>query len=186
MEFSQYVDVLEGGYIFEALTVPNDYLADEISDIENQTISAIVSGSSSEKMWDGVLFPPSPFPNSITSTFGNRRSYNGSPYDYFHTGVDFGGGLGVQIFAVAPGTVVFAEETTVRGNATIIDHGWGIYSGYWHQSELMVSVGDTVTEGQVIGLVGNTGRSNGAHLHWELWVNGVSVNPLSWLYNEYP
>ena len=184
--FSQYLYVYDGGYIYEKLTVPNDFLADEISDIEADMIAAIVAEKSPEKLWDGSLFPPSIYADTINSTFGNRRSYNGSPYDYYHTGVDFGGGIGVQIFAVADGTVVFAQETTVRGNAVIIDHGWGIYSGYWHQSEIMVSVGDVVQEGDVIGLVGNTGRSSGAHLHLELWVNQVPVNPLSWIYGEYP
>jgi murein DD-endopeptidase MepM/ murein hydrolase activator NlpD len=81
---------------------------------------------------------------------------------------------------------VFAAPLTVRGNATIIDHGLGVYSGFWHQSEQLVNVGDTVTQGQVIGLVGGTGRVTGAHLHWEVWVNGVQVNPLDWLNQVYP
>jgi murein DD-endopeptidase MepM/ murein hydrolase activator NlpD len=68
----------------------------------------------------------------------------------------------------------------------MIDHGWGVYSGFWHQSEFKVQVGDMVDAGQIIGLVGDTGRSTGAHLHWELWVNGVQVDPLDWLQQEYP
>ena len=68
----------------------------------------------------------------------------------------------------------------------MIDHGWGVYSGFWHQSEFLVQVGEFVAPGQVIGLVGDTGRGTGAHLHWELWVNGVQVDPLDWLQQEYP
>jgi hypothetical protein len=86
----------------------------------------------------------------------------------------------------AAGRVVFAAPLTVRGNATIIDHGWGVYSGVWHQSQMLVNVGDMVEQGQVIGLVGGTGRATGAHLHWEVWVNGVQVNPLDWLDQPYP
>ena len=74
----------------------------------------------------------------------------------------------------------------MRGNVTYIDHGWGVYSGYFHQSEFLVSEGDYVETGQVIGLVGNTGRSTGAHLHWEIWVGGVPVDPLDWIAREYP
>jgi murein DD-endopeptidase MepM/ murein hydrolase activator NlpD len=92
----------------------------------------------------------------------------------------------LQIFAPAAGRIVFAAPLTVRGNATIIDHGLGVYSGFWHQSEILVQVGDMVEQGQVIGLVGGTGRATGAHLHWEVWVNGVQVNPLDWLYQAYP
>jgi murein DD-endopeptidase MepM/ murein hydrolase activator NlpD len=100
--------------------------------------------------------------------------------------VDFCGGEGLPITAPADGIVVFAGPLTVRGNATIIDHGHGIYTGYWHQSEINVSEGETVTKGQQIGLVGGTGRVTGAHQHFEVWANGVQVDPLDWLQNIYP
>ena len=74
----------------------------------------------------------------------------------------------------------------MRGNTTIIDHGWGVYSGFWHQSEIEVQVGDIVEQNQVIGVVGGTGRVTGPHLHWELWVNGIQVDPFDWLVNTYP
>jgi murein DD-endopeptidase MepM/ murein hydrolase activator NlpD len=74
----------------------------------------------------------------------------------------------------------------VRGNTTIIDHGWGIYTAYFHQAEIKVGVGDVVLPGQDIGTIGATGRVTGPHLHWEIWVNGVQVQPLSWLENIYP
>ena len=86
----------------------------------------------------------------------------------------------------ARGRVVFAGPLEIRGNATIIDHGWGIYTGYWHQSEIRVQVGEIVEEGQIIGLVGNTGRSAGAHLHWEIWAGGVQVEPYDWLIELFP
>jgi murein DD-endopeptidase MepM/ murein hydrolase activator NlpD len=82
--------------------------------------------------------------------------------------------------------VVFTGLKTVRGNATIIDHGQGVYSGLYHQAEIYVSVGDHVTAGQLIGKIGNTGRVTGAHLHWDLFVNGIQVNPSQWLNEMFP
>ena len=84
------------------------------------------------------------------------------------------------------GKVVFTGLLTVRGNATIIDHGWGVYSGFYHQSKILVKVGDTVTPGQIIGEIGGTGRVTGPHLHWDLFINGIQVNPLDWLDRAYP
>ena len=69
----------------------------------------------------------------------------------------------------------------VRGNAVVLDHGMGVYTGYWHLSQLSVAPGQEVSQGDVIGLVGNTGRSTGAHLHWELRIDGIAVDPLQFL-----
>lgn len=147
-----------------------------------------------ERFWSGEFRLPSPLEEEycletnqcFSSRFGNRRSYNGSPYNFFHTGLDIVGGAGTKIYAPAPGVVVFAGPLTVRGNATVIDHGWGVYTGYMHQSEIYVKPGDRVQTGDVIGLVGGTGRVEGPHLHWEVWVGGVQVDPLDWLIKAYP
>jgi len=146
-----------------------------------------------EKLWTGDFYSPaSEYAEAtfFTSRFGNRRTYIGTGTDTtvqgFHTGLDFGGGTGLPITAPARGKVVFAGPWTVRGNTTIIDHGWGVYSGFWHQSKFDVQVGDIVEQGQIIGEVGGTGRVTGPHLHWELWVNGIQVDPYDWLVNTYP
>jgi murein DD-endopeptidase MepM/ murein hydrolase activator NlpD len=121
------------------------------------------------------------------STFGNRRSYNGSDYTYFHSGLDFGVYLNsLNIYAAEAGVVAYTGNLTVRGNATFIDHGQGIFSGYFHQSEILVNVGDHVEKGQLIGKIGATARVTGPHLHWEMWANGVQVNPVDWVLNIYP
>lgn len=171
---------------------------------ELEKITTIISIFTPEKYWSGAFLSPDTdyaleIPNyeakkEITSFFGTRRTYNDDPTLTFHSGVDFGGGVGLPIVATAAGKVVFAGPLDVRGNATIIDHGLGVFSAYYHQSEILVKTGDMVEKGQQIGKVGNTGRVDraneyagaGAHLHWEIWVNGIQVDPLEWIKTEYP
>ena len=188
--FEQMVLVTSGNYSSEVLYVDPATIDPAVAEPENQQILSITSITSAAKYWSGVFTSPSVYPDQFTSRYGTRRTYHGTGSELtiqgFHTGLDFAGGEGLQIFAPAPGQVVFAGPLTVRGNATVIDHGWGIYSGFWHQSEILVRVGDMVEQGQVIGLVGGTGRVTGAHLHWEVWVNGVQVNPFDWLEQPYP
>jgi murein DD-endopeptidase MepM/ murein hydrolase activator NlpD len=75
---------------------------------------------------------------------------------------------------------VLADELIVRGNAVLIDHGLGVFSGYWHQSDLAVQAGQSVQRGDLIGYVGDTGLVTGAHLHWEMRVGGIAVDPMQW------
>ncbi len=116
----------------------------------------------------------------ITSPYGARRSYNGGPYRTYHEGIDYSAYGGTAVLAPAAGTVVLAEELYVRGYAVIIDHGMGVYSGYYHQSKINVNVGDIVQQGQQIGEVGTSGLSTGNHLHWDLLVNGIWVDGQAW------
>jgi len=188
--FEQMVLVTKGDYYSEELYVPADTIDPVVTEPENKNIFAMTSLFTPTQYWNGIFTSPAIYPDEFTSRYGTRRLYHGTGTDLtisgFHTGLDFAGGEGLQIFAPAPGRVIFAAPLTVRGNATIIDHGLGVYSGFWHQSEILVNVGDLVGQGQVIGLVGGTGRVTGAHLHWEVWVNGVQVNPLDWLNQVYP
>ena len=153
---------------------------------EDDAVAAVVVPATPTKYWQGVFRNPVDEPVCIKSWYGNRRSYNGSEFNYFHTGADYGVCANLNIYAPAPGVVVFAGPLTVRGNATYIDHGWGVYSAYFHQTEIKVQVGDKVEAGQLIGLIGDTGRVTGPHLHWEILVNGVQVEPLEWLETPYP
>jgi murein DD-endopeptidase MepM/ murein hydrolase activator NlpD len=129
---------------------------------------------------------PAELSGAYASYFGGRRSYNGSGYYYFHTGLDYYGVMGQDIYAVAAGKVVFTGPLLLHGNTTLIDHGWGVYSLYAHQSEFLVQEGQQISAGELIGRVGNTGRSIGPHLHLEVWVGGLQVDPLDWLENTYP
>jgi murein DD-endopeptidase MepM/ murein hydrolase activator NlpD len=187
--FSQPIYVKSGGYAFDpVLEVSPETIDPAITRPEDAQWAALFAPLTDEKLWDGTFESPAPpdFADCWPSLYGNRRSYNGSPYAYFHTGLDFCGGVGTQIFAPAAGQVVFAGPLTVRGNATVINHGRGIYSAYMHQSEILVNVGDIVEPGQVIGLVGGTGRVTGPHLHWEIWAGGIQVDPVDWLEQAYP
>lgn len=188
--FEQMVLVTSGNYLTEELAVPPETIDPAVSERENQQILSMTNPSTPLQLWNGIFSSPAAYPDQLSSRFGTRRIYHGIGTDLvvegIHAGIDYAGGEGLQIFAPAPGRVVFAAPLTVRGNATVIDHGWGVYSGFWHQSAVLVNVGDIVEQGQVIGLVGGTGRATGAHLHWELWVNGVQVNPLDWLDQAYP
>ncbi len=159
---------------------------------ENDFVLSLVSQITPDKYWQGNFrYPVDGSVEDDTigfmSTYGNRRSYNGSDYTFFHTGLDFGVFVNsLNIYAPADGVVVYTGNLTVRGGATFIDHGQGIFSGYFHQQDIQVNVGDRVQAGQLIGLIGATGRVTGPHLHWEIWANGVQVNPVDWVTNSYP
>ncbi|MCP4536557.1 MAG: LysM peptidoglycan-binding domain-containing protein [Chloroflexi bacterium] len=123
---------------------------------------------------------------SISAYFGSHRSYNGGPYTSYHSGTDFRISGGTPVYAPAAGTVVLAEPLSLWGNALVIDHGWGVLTGYAHLSAFEVEVGQQVAQGELVAKVGNTGLSTGSHLHWEMWVGGISVNALDWLEESFP
>ena len=193
--FEQMVLITSGGYPDDPLLyVDANTIDPAVIEPEDQLIENTVQAATPQKLWDGFFGTPAALyaeSTYFTSRYGSRRQYIGLEsdltYQGFHTGLDFGGGTGLPITAPAAGRVVLTSpDQIIRGNATRTDHGWGVYSGFWHQSEFQVQVGDMVEAGQIIGLVGNTGRGTGAHLHWELWVNGVQVDPLDWLQQEFP
>lgn len=113
---------------------------------------------------------------------GSINSYYGSRHGSFHTGLDIGGDVGEPYTAAASGTIVAAGWGGGYGNMILIDHGNGVMTRYAHSSRLLVSVGQSVSRGQTIGLVGITGNTTGPHLHFEVILNGDTVNPLSYLH----
>lgn len=122
-----------------------------------------------------------PVRGSVNSGFGGRSSPWSSKSE-FHSGLDIGAPVGTQVKAPAPGTVVFAGTHPEYGQALIVDHGNDTKSLYGHLSRLSVTVNQTVHRGDVIALSGNTGRSSGPHLHYEIQVKGQPVNPTSYLW----
>ncbi len=133
--------------------------------------SAAAGGGQLADPYPGASFG-SPFGPRVHPVFGNVR---------IHTGVDIGGESGDAIHAADDGVVVSAGWLGGYGNATIIDHGGGIATLYGHQSQLAVSAGERVSRGQVIGRVGCTGTCTGPHLHFEVRIDGVPVNPVPYV-----
>lgn len=126
-----------------------------------------------------------PCAGTVSSYFGTHRAYSDGPYTSYHAGVDFRAPGGTPVYAPAGGVVVLADPLVLLGNAVVIDHGWGVLTVYGHLSAIEVQAGQQVSQGDPIGKVGNTGLSTGAHLHWEMWVSGNSVNVLQWLEEFY-
>ncbi len=186
--YSRQVLIADGGYSREELRLSEEDAA-LLSDLsivqgENAYIQQTMSGFTTPRRWDGLFMLP--VAGVLVSGFGTVRSYNGAGFRSFHSGADLAAPVGAPIIAPAGGVVVDTGLLDVRGYVTIIDHGWGVYTGYWHQSRILVSPGEEVTAGQVIGAVGNTGLSTAPHLHWEMWVGGIQVDPLQWVRTAFP
>lgn len=129
--------------------------------------------------WTGGFRRPVTGP--ISSAFGSRRSYAGGVLSAPHLGVDLAVPAGTPVIAAADGRVALAEGLRVRGNAVVIDHGLGVYTAYYHLSQIRVQPGQEVRAGDLLGLAGSTGLATGPHLHWELRVFGVPADPLGWV-----
>ena len=145
-------------------------LAAEDAGIRGQ-LAAAQGASDTTPSSQGLIWPVS---GPVTSPFGYR-------WGRLHAGIDIGVPYGTPIHAAASGTVVLAGWTGGYGNYTCIDHGGGMATCYAHQSSYAVSSGAQVSQGQVIGYVGSTGHSFGAHLHFEVRINGNPVDPLGYL-----
>jgi len=119
----------------------------------------------------------------LSSHYGVRKDpFSGLPA--MHKGVDFAGKEGDEIMATAAGIVTWADERYGYGNLVEIDHGDGLVTRYGHNKTINVKVGDVVTKGQAIALMGNTGRSTGAHVHYEVIQKGRQLDPLPYVYRE--
>ncbi|MBX9705205.1 MAG: M23 family metallopeptidase [Gammaproteobacteria bacterium] len=150
-----------------------DFDTDYLSDIEAKLLQ------------QGVLKDMLPNSSPINAAF-NSSSYGWriDPFNgnkAFHEGLDFSAAEGTPIYAAAGGIVTTAERTPDYGNIVKVDHGSGLETRYAHASKLMVKVGDRVEKGQVVALVGSTGRSTGAHLHYEIRLNGNALDPRKYL-----
>ncbi|MCS6826996.1 MAG: LysM peptidoglycan-binding domain-containing M23 family metallopeptidase [Caldilinea sp.] len=178
------VNVVAGPYGYQEIVVTQekaDVLTSDVVAAERERVVAVWSQYTPFLLWRERFRRPISADYPTTSPFGQRRTYSVADIGNFHAGQDFGAPEGALIFAPAPGIVVLAEPLAVRGNAVILDHGGGVFTGYWHMSEIKVAPGMRVETGDVLGLVGNTGLSTGSHLHWELRIDGVAVDPMQFL-----
>ena len=174
--------VVPGGFDVESIWVPpsqGGLLDSGVMTEEKQRVVRLTSVVSSKPWWDGPFIFPTQA--EISSVYGTGRSYNGGPVADHHGGVDFEVNVGAPIHSSAAGVVVLAEPLMVRGNAVIVDHGMGVFSGYYHLSQINVTVGQKMLKGELIGLSGVTGLATGPHLHWDVIVNGTNVNGVEWV-----
>ena len=138
------------------------------------------SNSSTSTYTGGIFTWPVPSSNRITSYFGGRDAPVAGASTY-HKGIDIACNMGDPIVAASDGTVIVSTYNYAEGNYICIDHGGGVVTLYMHNSQLLVSVGETVTAGQTIAAAGSTGYSNGPHCHFGVRIDGVYMDPLGYL-----
>ncbi len=143
---------------------------------EGAKFSQLWHKQSSERYWRGSFVRP--VPGKLSTPFGLRRILNGEPRSP-HSGVDIRAKVGEPVRSTNHGRIVLVGEFYFHGKAVVIDHGWGLYTMYFHLSEVNVAEGDLVGKGTIIGLAGSTGRATGPHLHWGVRLGGARVDPLA-------
>ena len=145
---------------------------------EARRLNKLFQAFRDERLWKGAFIRP--VEGEISGTFGLRRMMNGQRRNP-HTGVDLQAEEGTPVLACNRGMVVLVDHLFFSGKSVILDHGWGLYSMYFHLSETLVKGGDHVSKGAMLGRVGSTGRSTEPHLHWGIRMRGARVDPLSLL-----
>ncbi len=171
----------------QKLTVDKKYVnppASQLARIKNdrEKVRQALTQPLPERLW--TLPFARPVPGNVSSLFGMKRVFNGQPRSV-HRGLDLRGVQGSPIQACADGQVVLVDNLYFSGNVVYINHGEGVFSSYLHMSEAKVRPGERVRKGQIIGLVGATGRVTGPHLHLSLIVQGQSVDPQPFLAATY-
>lgn len=166
--------------------VPSAQLKDSMSDLgkqlahSGQQLSVLESLLFNQQLERDAKPSRTPIDSYITSGFGGRADPFGGG-GQFHKGIDFKASVGDPVRAVADGVVSFAAFHSGYGNLVDVDHGNGYVTRYAHNSRLLVREGDLVRVGQELAKAGSTGRSTGAHVHFEVWENGAVVNPRKFL-----
>lgn len=176
------VTVLPDPQPIEELNLPASVLAvstPEGRELERRTLEAVFARPPQEPLWSEPFVLP--IEGRGTSGFGSPRRYAPGGRVSYHYGSDLAAPAGTPILATNEGVVVVADFFPIKGGLVIVDHGAGLTSLYFHQSRILVSVGERVARGQPLGEVGSTGLSSGPHLHWEMRVAGVPTDPHAWL-----
>jgi len=151
---------------------PNKMDMDRISRERKTLSSALATWSKQQAHVDFIL----PAHGRLSSPFGLKRFFNKQARKP-HSGLDIAAPKGAPVQAPASGTVVDVGNYFFNGNTVLVDHGQGLISGYFHLSKTLVSIGDSVTQGQQIAEIGATGRVTGPHLHWNVYLNRTKVDP---------
>jgi murein DD-endopeptidase MepM/ murein hydrolase activator NlpD len=175
------IEVVDKDYGVRNLTLPENMVTlDEETLKRVRKESDIINGlwklPASAAVWSGFFIMP--IDGEVTGAFGTQSIINNQPRSP-HSGVDLKGEEGTPIKAINDGKVILICDHFFTGKSVFLDHGAEIISMYFHLQEIDVKEGDTVRRGQIIGLVGSTGRATGPHLHWGMRINGARINPLS-------
>ncbi len=189
----QYIGVggPDEGEVFDYRKRKDSLIRKMHSDLENLQIEAAVQEESFIELKEFLedkksllASTPSVWPvrGWVTSGFGKRISPFTGTWK-MHEGLDIATRVGRPIIAPADGRVTYVGVEAGYGKLLVIDHGYGVVTRYGHNSKILVKVGQKVKRGQKIAAVGNTGRSTGPHLHYEVRVNGVPVNPRNYILN---
>lgn len=146
---------------------------------EMEAVGALKTTVTDVRLWREPFI--SPTPDCMNSIFGVARYHNGKPTGTYHKGVDLRSPRRRPIEATTDGVVQIARMFRLHGGTVGLDHGQGLTSIYLHMSRIAVKEGQKVKKGDVIGYVGATGFATGPHLHWQLFANGLPVNPAQWV-----
>ena len=147
-------------------------------EIEKEKIGKVWEIFMEGRLWEGNFIQP--VAGEMSDNFGLRRIINGEQKSP-HTGVDIDAPEGTPVQASNSGRAIFTDDQFFSGRTLIIDHGLGLFTMYFHLSEILVTDMANVKKGEVIAKVGKTGRATGPHLHWGVRLNGARINPLSLL-----
>ncbi len=175
----QTVEVVKKEYEVQQLTLPKHMVElsprDEARAEREAKKMAALWPHETKRSWSGDFI--NPLPGEIITPFGVRRIINNIPKSP-HTGVDVRAKKGDKIVAPNDGVVALVDNQFFGGNSLVLNHGQGIYSMFFHLSKILVKRGQAVKKGEVVALVGATGRATGPHLHWGVRVQGARVDPL--------
>ncbi|HHZ83746.1 MAG TPA: M23 family metallopeptidase [Nitrospirales bacterium] len=174
-----FIEVVDASFPVQRLTLPKNMVDLDVATLkrvrkEAKHLRSIFAHTRVPRAWTDSFVAP--LDGKISGAFGRRRFINGQKKNP-HTGEDISAPQGAQVQASNRGIVRLATEQFFSGKSILIDHGLGLFTMYFHLSEMLVNEGDTVDRGAVIGLVGSTGRATGPHLHWGARLNNARVDP---------
>jgi len=180
-KLSYNVLVMKEKYPVQRLTLPKDQVdLDDESLVrvkaEQEQVRTVLDVVSKGRFWQGRFIEP--VSGAVSGAFGRVRIINGQSRSP-HNGEDIAAPLGAEVMAMNDGVARLTVDHFFSGKGVFVDHGLGLYSMYFHLSEITVEDGASVKRGQVIGKVGASGRATGPHLHWGVRLNGARVNPYS-------
>lgn len=178
---SYHVLILKEKFATQHLKLPKDKVDLTEEDLarvkaEQEQVRTALSGASPLRLWSEAFLEP--VHGNISGAFGRARIINGQPRNP-HNGEDISAPMGTEVLAMNHGVVRLIADHFFSGKGVFLDHGLGLYSMYFHLSDILVKDGEAVRRGQVIGKVGASGRASGPHLHLGIKINGARVNPYS-------